>query len=61
MKYEIEAAKQLKIIEEKIDTDRSLAKNQLTLKYIGNINGRLGIGTKKLKKVVPNMQHVYIK
>lgn len=64
MKYEIEAAKKLRVIEEMADTDRSLVnlKNQqLTLKYIGNIDGKLGIGTKKLKKVLPNMQHVFIK
>jgi hypothetical protein len=61
MKYEIESAKKLKIIEDTIDTDRSIAKNQLTIKYIGNIDGKLAVGTKKIKKVLPNMQHVLIK
>lgn len=35
--------------------------NVMSIKYIGNIDGKLGVATKRLKRVVPNLQHVRIR
>jgi hypothetical protein len=33
----------------------------MSIKYIGSIEGKLGVATKRLKRVVPNLQHVRIR
>jgi hypothetical protein len=35
--------------------------NGMSIKYIGNIEGKLGVATKRIKRVVPNLQHVRIR
>ena len=47
--------------EEFIKTKVKEMKNEITIKYIGSLNGKLGVGTKKIKHLFPNLQHVRIK